>query len=171
MFARGVALTLCAALASAAPAAASPAQRAAMAFAAHCFSPFLTATRAAQVLASEGVRVDFHDLDPLGDVPPSPVTGRAATPGTDRRCEVAVSGHAVETGIAAVRDGLAREGIDRAVETPATFPAQPGHAFIAARQLNPQRIAVVQVGTRPGPEGIETYVNVERLVPRGEVSP
>jgi hypothetical protein len=30
---------------------------------------------------------------------------------------------------------------------------------------DPNRIAVVQVGTRPGPGGIETFINVERLQP------
>ncbi|WP_254796861.1 hypothetical protein [Sulfitobacter albidus] len=48
---------------------------------------------------------------------------------------------------------------------PETFPAQDGTTFIAARQLNPKRIAVVQVGTRPGPNGTETFVSVERLDP------
>jgi hypothetical protein len=42
---------------------------------------------------------------------------------------------------------------------------QDGTEFVAARYLNPNRIAVVQVGTRLGPNGIETFINVERLQP------
>ena len=66
---------------------------------------------------------------------------------------------------AAVLMGLEREGILTEAAVPEAFPAQSGTALIAARYLNPNRIAVVQVGTRPGPNGIETFINVERLEP------
>ena len=137
--------------------------RAAAAFAEHCFSPFLTADRAAANLPQ---RHDFYDLRPFR--PANPVAepqGRPVTPGTDRRCEVAFDGGNVAAGIMGAVSGLRAEGIDTVVEVPADFPAQPGTQFIEARQLNPNRIAVVQVGTRPGPNGIETFINVERLVP------
>jgi len=134
------------------------------AFAAHCFSPFLTAETAEARLAP--ARVDFYDLRPFSsDNAVSEPMGRPATPGTDRRCEVAFDGTHVEAGIDAVLRGLDREGIDAEAEVPADFPAQPGARFVAARYLNPARIAVVQVGTRPGPNGVETFINVERLVP------
>ena len=145
-----------------------PVLRATYAFADHCFSPFLTTERAAQVLPE---RHDFYDLRPFRPSNPiSEPTGRPATPGTDRRCEVAFDGADVEAGIAGVIQGLRQEGITTEADVPADFPAQPGTEFIAARQLNPNRIAVVQVGTRPGPNGVETFLNVERLVPLNEVA-
>jgi hypothetical protein len=134
------------------------------AFAAHCFSPYLTAETAVERLAP--ARVDFYDLRPFSSANPvSEPTGRPATPGTDRRCEVAFDGEHVEAGTDAVVMGLEREGIETEAEVPAAFPAQDGAEFVAARYLNPNRIAVVQVGTRLGPNGIETFINVERLEP------
>ena len=38
-----------------------------------------------------------------------------------------------------------------------------GTSLLGARRLNPRRVAVVHTGTRPGPNGIETFLNVERL--------
>jgi hypothetical protein len=139
------------------------------AFAAHCFSPFLTAETAAECLAPG--RVDFYDLRPFSGVNPvSPPMGRPVTPGTDRRCEVAFDGEHVESVMEAIVTGLTQEGILSEATVPADFPAQSGTAFIAARYLNRNRIAVVQVGTRPGPYGTETFINVERLVPLSETS-
>lgn len=136
------------------------------AFADHCFSPFLTAAVAASNLPE---RHDFYDLTPFRPTNPvSEPVGRPITPGTDRRCEVAFDGADVAAGIAGVLRGLAQEGIATEADLPAGFPAQAGTEFIAARQLNPNRIAVVQVGTRPGPNGVETFINVERLVPLDE---
>ena len=136
------------------------------AFADHCFSPFLTAALAEAHLPA---RHDFYDLDPFSAANSvSPAIARAVTPGTDRRCEVVFDGDDVGAGIAGVLQGLSQEGIDTEAEVPADFPAQDGTEFIAARQLNPNRIAVVQVGTRSGPNGIETFINVERLVPLDE---
>ena len=133
------------------------------AFAANCFSPFLTAETAADRLPP---RHDFYDMRPFrASNPVALPRHRPATPGTDRRCEVAFDGADIEAGIAGVLHGLEQEGIDTEAAVPADFPAQDGTEFIAARFLNPQRIAVVQVGTRPGPSGIETFINVERLVP------
>ncbi len=134
------------------------------AFAAHCFSPLLTAETAAERLAP--ARVDFYDLRPFSSANEvSEPIGRPVTPGTDRRCEVAFDGAHIEAGTAAVLMGLEREGILTEAAVPEAFPAQSGTALIAARYLNPNRIAVVQVGTRPGPNGIETFINVERLEP------
>ncbi|MEL7300924.1 MAG: succinyl-CoA synthetase subunit beta [Pseudomonadota bacterium] len=133
------------------------------AFSENCFSPFMTAARADAVLPE---RHDFYDLRPFRPSNPvSPPEGRAATPGTDRRCEVAFDGRDVEAGMAAVAEALAREGIATEAAVPAGFPLIAGTEFAAARQLNPRRIAVVQVGTRPGPNGPETFLNVERLDP------
>ncbi|MCU4651225.1 succinyl-CoA synthetase subunit beta [Roseibacterium sp. SDUM158016] len=134
------------------------------AFAAHCFSPLLTGETAAERLAP--ARVDFYDLRPFrtGAAVSEP-GGRPVTPGTDRRCEVAFDGAHVEAGIDAVRAGLSREGILDEAPVPGDFAVQDGASFVAARFLNPNRIAVVQVGTRPGPNGTETFINVERLEP------
>ncbi|MEL7099786.1 MAG: succinyl-CoA synthetase subunit beta [Pseudomonadota bacterium] len=152
----GIALTGLAGPATAEPAIA--------AFAAHCFSPLMTSERAGTVFA--GLRYDFYDLDPFSaaNARSSP-TGRAVTPGTDRRCEVAFDGAAVRAGETAVLDALEREGITRAAGVPADFPVMDGSDVVAARFLNPRRIAVVQIGTRPGPNGVETFLNVERLEP------
>ncbi|MEJ6390688.1 succinyl-CoA synthetase subunit beta [Gymnodinialimonas ulvae] len=135
------------------------------AFASHCFSPFMTAARADEVLASTGARVDFYDLDPLSDVAPSQVTGRAATLGTDRRCEVAFDGDHAELAASAAVAGLEMEGIRTEAPLPDRYQPVDSTVLLAARQLNPRRIAVVHVGTRPGPNGVETFLFVERLMP------
>ncbi|MEM6306018.1 MAG: succinyl-CoA synthetase subunit beta [Pseudomonadota bacterium] len=132
----------------------------------NCFSPFLTAAKAQEIFDIPGLRWDFYDLDPFSSAAPSPVTGRAATPGTDRRCEIAFDGDHVVQGEATVLQALTAEGITSEAQVPADFPAQPDAALVAARQLNPRRIAVVQVGLRSGPKGPETYLSVERLTPR-----
>ncbi|MEL7025604.1 MAG: succinyl-CoA synthetase subunit beta [Pseudomonadota bacterium] len=123
----------------------------------------MTATRAETTLGLPGVRYDFYDTDPFTSAAPSPATTRAVTPGTDRRCEVSFDGSATDAAISAVAAGLEAEGIRTPADVPATFQRIPGATFIGARRLNPHKIAVVQVGTRPGPNGTETYLNVERL--------
>jgi hypothetical protein len=142
------------------------AARASQAFADHCFSPFMTSERAQEVLAATGARVDFYDLDPLSGGPVSPVTGRARTEGTDRRCEVAFDGDHAGRAVEAAVSGLAAEGIATGAPVPASYAVTDGTALLAARQLNPNRVAVVHVGTRPGPNGTETFLLVERLIPR-----
>lgn len=133
------------------------------AFAENCFRPTMTVARAETALGLTGVRYDFYDSDPFTSAAPSPATVRAATPGTDRRCEVSFDGVETEAAIAAVSAGLEAEGIRTPADVPASFQQIPGAAFIGARRLNPRKIAVVQVGTRPGPNGTETYMNVERM--------
>jgi len=136
------------------------------AFADHCFSPYLTAEKAREAIAPSGARVDFYDLRPFSSAAPSPVIGRAATPATDRRCEVAFDGQAPALAAEWIRKGIAQEGLaGRLVSVPDTFPIYEGTTFKAAAQLNPNRIAVVQAGLRQGPNGIETFMNVERLTP------
>lgn len=136
------------------------------AFADNCFSPYLTAETAINAVRPTGVRLDFYDLRPFSSAPPSPVTGRAATPGTDRRCEVAFDGRAPAQAADWIGKGLAQEGLsDRLVDLPEGFPLIDGTTFKGAAQLNPNRIAVVQAGVRAGPNGPETYMNVERLNP------
>ncbi|MEX3016636.1 succinyl-CoA synthetase subunit beta [Gymnodinialimonas hymeniacidonis] len=141
------------------------AETASEAFALNCFSPFMTAARAAEVLEAPGVRVDFYDLDPFSDAAPSPVTGRAATTGTDRRCEVAFDGEYGDFAASAAVAGLEAEGIRTEAPIPDRYRPTEGTALLGARQLNPRRVAVVHVGTRPGPNGIETFLLVERLMP------
>lgn len=134
------------------------------AFAENCFRPTMTAARAETRLGLPGQRYDFYDTDPFTSADPSPATTRAATPGTDRRCEVSFDGAQTDAAIAAVAAGLEAEGIRTPADVPANFEQIPGATFVGARRLNPRKIAVVQVGTRPGPNGTETYMNVERLV-------
>jgi len=73
-------------------------------------------------------------------------------------------GNAVE----AVATALSQEGVLTEVDLPNTHEGArtSGTALLAARQLNPTRIAVVHVGTRPGATGFETFMNVERLRPQ-----
>lgn len=130
-----------------------------------CFSPFLTAATAQTAFDLPGIRAEFYDLDPFSNAAPSPVTGRAATPGTDRRCEVAFDGVRLQDAYLAVAQAVETEGLDRKVPVPSEFVAQSGAYMVDARQLNPNRIAVVQVGLRPGPNGQETFLSVERLNP------
>lgn len=139
------------------------AQRAMALFADHCFSPFLTAEKAAELFGYTAH--DFYDLDPFSSAAPSPATGRSATPGTDRRCEISFPGAHAEAAAEAAQAGLAAEGIETEEALPAQFSAAPGTALLAARRLNPRRVAVVTVGTRPGEGGPETYLRVERLTP------
>lgn len=142
------------------------------AFADHCFSPYLTAEKAKGLIASSGARVDFYDLRPFSSAAPSPVTGRAATTGTDRRCEVAFDGAHVPAAFGWVKTGLRQEGLTgRLTGVPENFTRQTGVTEIAAVQLNPNRIAVAQVGLRSGPNGEETFINVERLTPLNEARP
>lgn len=139
------------------------------AFTAHCFSPFLTAKKAKEVLGLANMRYDFYDLDPFSDVPPSPSELRTATPGTDRRCEVASDGDFAMRASTAVVAQLLAEGITIQAEVPSIYQSTPGTTLLAARKLNPRRVAVVHVGTRPGPSGTpETFMMVERLVPLTE---
>lgn len=141
------------------------AQAASEAFAANCFSPFMTAERAQEVLASTGARVEFYDLDPLSNGPVSPVVGRMATQGTDRRCEVAFDGDHGPLAENEAAAGLAMEGIDTVSPVPDRYQPSEGTRLLAARFLNPRRVAVVHVGTRPGPNGVETFLMVERMTP------
>ena len=135
------------------------------AFQHHCFSPLMTAAKAADVLNLANVRHDFYDLDPFTSAAPSPAKGRPATPGTDRRCEVSFDGNFTRAAIAAITARLTREGITTHADVPVMHDnlRTSGTALLAARRLNPRKIAVVHVGTRPGSGGIETFLNVERL--------
>ncbi|WP_371156334.1 succinyl-CoA synthetase subunit beta [Jannaschia sp. 2305UL9-9] len=143
-------------------------QRTAMlsAFAQTCFSPLLTAETAKARLSPSGARHDFYDLMPFSDVPRSPAR-TVVTPGTDRRCEVSFDGDAGDEAAEVAAAGLTAEGIRTDAPLPATHTDAriPGTSLLAARYLNPNRIAVVHTGTRPGPNGIETFLSVERLTP------
>jgi hypothetical protein len=133
------------------------------AWARHCLSPHLTAVRAAEVLPA---RHDFYDLRPFSAAAPSAAT-RTVTPGTDRRCEVSLDGDRGTAAAETAAQALAAEGIVAEVPLPETHgdAALPGTTLLAARALNPGRVAVVHAGTRPGPDGSETFLSVERLTP------
>ena len=139
------------------------------AFADNCFNPYLTAETAKSKFASSGARVYFYDLHPFSAAQASFASGRAITQDTDRRCEVSFDGIHTNAGIKGVKTGLSQEGLTKNFDVPGGFPKLQGTEFIAARQLNPNRAAVVQVGTRQGPNGIETFINVERLIPLDEM--
>ena len=136
------------------------------AFVDHCFSPFMTAEKAQDVFDQPDVRFDFYDLDPFSNVAPSPALGDV-TGGTDRRCEIAFDHDYSAMAAQAVIAQLAKEGITNEADVPETYQASEDTALLAARMLNPRRKAVVHVGTRPGPSGVETFMSVERLLPLG----
>jgi hypothetical protein len=138
----------------------------AQAFADHCFSPFLTVQKAQDLISSTGARVDFYDLDPFSSATASPAMGRVVTLGTDCRCEVAFDGqHATEAADVTVA-ALEAEGIRTTAILPPQFVPFEGTTLLAARRLNPRRIAVVHVGTRLQKNGTETFMLVERLLPQ-----
>lgn len=165
-------LCLTAALVAGSAVAAQDAASVGRAFADNCFSPRLTSQTARTKIGPSGARIDFYDLRPFTNAAPSPVTGRARTPGTDRRCEVAFDGFDPQTAITWLGNGLTQEGLAQKKATvPEDFPRQSGTVFIGAAQLNPNRIAVVQVGVRSkAAGGQETFINVERLTPLDEAS-
>jgi len=140
--------------------------RAAMAlFVENCFSPFMTAEKAARTFALSGAGYDFYDLDPFSSAAPSPATARAVTPGTDRRCEISFAGTYADQAADAAINALEAEGIDTPALLPAAFTKGDGTTLLAARRLNPRRVAIVHVGTRAGAHGTETFMLVERLLP------
>ena len=144
----------------------SVAATAGRAFAENCFSPFMTAAKARSILGETGARYDFYDLDPFSNAAPSPAFGlRPATQGTDRRCEVSFDGVHLGIAVELAKAGLARENLNTEAPVPGTHKPRAGTELLAARQLNPRRIAVVHVGTRQGPNGTETFMLVERLKP------
>lgn len=93
-------------------------------------------------------------------------TDMTVTPGTDRRCEVAFRGdhtaQAVETLLALMATPPV---FGQPIPLPVTHSPHPGTSFIEGRQLNPRVAAVVHVGTRDAATGLETFINVERLLP------
>ncbi|WP_245749245.1 succinyl-CoA synthetase subunit beta [Jannaschia pohangensis] len=144
---------------------ANPARAAMLdAFATNCFSPFLNAATAEANIASTGARIDYYDLT-------FAVVQRTSdtdiTPGTDRRCEVSFDGDHGADAAEVATNALAAERILTDAPLPATHAdaALPGTTLLAARALNPNRVAVVHTGTRPGPNGVETFLSVERLTP------
>ena len=136
------------------------------AFAANCLSPHLAADTAAAAFAEPAIRHDFYDLNPFSAHAPSP-PATDVTPGTDRRCEVAFDGDRGAEAARTAARALDAEGIATETPLPATHADArlPGTTLLAARKLNPARIAVVHAGSRPGPNGVETFLSVERLTP------
>ncbi len=165
VFTKGILTFTLMSVASIAAAGTSVSSKAMHAFAGNCFSPYLTADKAATRLGIQGARAEFYDLDPFSSAAPSPVTGRAASAGTDRRCEIAFDGDHAEQAAKTAADALLSQGIVTPADLPAFYTPTEGTELLAARQLNPRRVAVVHVGTRQGPDGIETFMTVERLTP------
>lgn len=135
------------------------------AFADHCFHPTMTAERAKKLLGSTGARFDFYDLDPLYSRNAiSRPNGRPITQGTDRRCEVSFDGDQATQARDAALSGLDVEGIDMPAAVPPNYTKTQVTSLLAARHLNPRRIAVVHTGTRNGANRVETFLSVERLL-------
>lgn len=135
-------------------------------FADNCFSPYLTADKARRAFALSGMSYDFYDLDPFSKVAPSPAK-TPVTPGTDRRCEVSFPGDQAKSAAEAAMSALAHEMIFTPAPLPAMFKKTETTTLLAARRLNPRRVAVVHVGTREGAQGVETFMTVHRLLPTG----
>ncbi len=133
-------------------------------FSENCFSPHLSADKAAVAFRYLTGKYDFYDLDPFSSAAPSPVQ-TTVTPGTDRRCEIAFPGDYAERAARAAAEALQSEGITTPAALPAAFTETNTTSLLAARQLNPRRVAIVHVGTRQGAEGTETFMLVERLTP------
>ncbi|MEM6940366.1 MAG: succinyl-CoA synthetase subunit beta [Pseudomonadota bacterium] len=133
-------------------------------FAEHCFSPVLTAKKARKAFALSGMTYNFYDLDPFSKVAPSPAM-TTVTPGTDRRCEVSFAGDHAKSAAEAAMSALAHEMIFTPAALPANFTPTETTTLLAARKLNPRRVAVVHVGTREGARGVETFMSVHRLLP------
>lgn len=104
--------------------------------------------------------VDFYDTT-LGDV------SDTITPGTNRRCEVAFSGNHTDDATQTLLTAMQGPPVFGTItDMPDGFTATDGTHFIQARLLNARGTrAVVHVGTRTGPQGLETFINVERLAP------
>lgn len=130
-------------------------------FAEHCFSPYLTADKARRAFALSGAAHDFYDLEPFSNVAPSPAMATSVTPGTDRRCAVSFAGNYADEAARAAQNALTAEGITTPAPLPARYAATDTTTLLAARQLNPRRVAVVHVGIRD----TETFMLVERMIP------
>lgn len=88
-------------------------------------------------------------------------------PGTpdhvERRCEVAFDGDHAERAVAQVQASMTKPPVF-GTSIPLSEPYAPdsGTAYLDARELLRDRVAVVHIGTRPGPE---TFIRVDRLPP------
>jgi len=93
-------------------------------------------------------------------------TAADVTPGTTRRCEVAFPGIHTEPATEALQILMATPPVfGQPIPLPITHSPMPGTYFIEGRQLNARVAAVVHVGTRENATGLETFINVERLLP------
>lgn len=133
-------------------------------FAENCFSPYLTAQKARSIFALSGTTYDFYDLDPFSSAAPSPARTEV-TLGTDRRCEISFQGNYAEKAATAAAEALKSEGITTPAALPAAYTKTTTTTLLAARHLNPRRVAIVHVGTRENANGTETFMLVERLTP------
>ena len=80
---------------------------------------------------------------------------------SERRCEVAFPGDHTRAAVEAVTAKMATPPVfGRPIPLTAPFAASPGTALIEARELLRKRVAVVEIGTRHGPE---TFIRVDRL--------
>ena len=143
--------------ASALPAMAHPAIDA---FTAYCF-------KAGQTPAQARANMTGLVGDPLPFTLTFWDTTLEAAPGTpahaERRCEVAFDGDHAADAVTQVQAKMATPPVfGKSIPLAPPFAAQYGTAYIDARELLRKRVAVVHIGTRPGPE---TFIRVDRLPP------
>ena len=128
------------------------------AFTAYCFKAGQTPAQARANMASVAgdplpFTLTFWDktLDPAPNTPAH----------AERRCEVTFDGdHAVDA-VAQVQAKMAMPPVfGTSIPLTAPYASDAGTAYIDARELLRKRVAVVHIGTRPGPE---TFIRVDRL--------
>lgn len=141
-------------------AAAAQAHPAIDAFVAYCFKAGQTSAQARENMTAL-----------VGDPLPFTLTFWDKTlelaPGTpayaERRCEVSFDGDHATKAVTQVQAKMAAPPVfGTSIPLTAPFEATDGTAYIDARELLRSRVAVVHIGTRPGPE---TFIRVDRLPP------
>lgn len=134
----------------------APAHPAIAAFNTWCFKAGQTEAQARANMRPEaqGFTLTFWD-DSLAPRP-------AGSPdGVERRCRVSFPGDHADAAIDALRRQMATPPVfGTPIPLPATHRATEATALIEGRELLRGRVAVVEVGTLPGPA---TYLSVDRL--------
>ena len=78
----------------------------------------------------------------------------------ERRCEVSFAGDHAARAVSDVQTKMAQPPVfGTPIPLPAPFMAEPGTAYIEARELLRGRVAVVHIGTRDD----QTFIGVDRL--------
>ena len=129
------------------------------AFTAVCFKAGQTVTDArANMQAVVGGPLPFlltfwdTSLEPAPEAPPH----------SERRCEVLMKGDFADAAVRAVQAKMATPPVfGTPLPLPAPYAAAAGTAYIEARELLRERVAVVHIGVHG--DGAETFIRVDRL--------